>query len=252
MTIRSFLRIATTAGLLLFQDPANSLLAQPIQHNTWDALLKKHVAANGMVDYKGFIQDSVQLGQYLRLLSANHPKADWPKTEQMAFWINAYNAFTIKLVIDHYPVKTIKAIKRGIPYINSVWDIKFIYIQGQNYSLNNIEHDILRPKFGDARVHAAINCASISCPRLANEAYTAQRLEKQLDRATRDFINDPLRNKVRRDQASISAIFNWFGGDFKRDAGSLRAFLNKYAAEPLRENGKISFLPYNWNLNEAK
>jgi hypothetical protein len=194
----------------------------------------------------------VQLGQYLRLLSANHPKPDWPKTEQMAFWINAYNAFTIKLVIDHYPVKTIKAIKRGIPYINSVWDIKFIYIQGQNYSLNNIEHDILRPKFGDARVHAAINCASISCPRLANEAYTAQRLEKQLDRATRDFINDPLRNKVRREQASISAIFNWFGGDFKRDAGSLRAFLNKYAAEPLRENGKISFLPYNWNLNEAK
>ncbi len=120
------------------------------------------------------------------------------------------------------------------------------------YSLNNIEHDILRPKFKDARVHAAINCASFSCPRLANEAFTAQNLEKQLDAATRSFINDPLRNKVESKQATVSAIFNWFGGDFKRDAGSVRAFLNKYARTPLQEGGKISFLPYDWSLNEAK
>lgn len=251
MMIRSMILICATAQLLLL--PAiNGLQAQPVQHTAWDALLRKHITAEGMADYKGFIKDSVKLGQYLRLLSLNHPKPDWSKAEQMAYWINAYNAFTIKLIIDHYPVKSIKAIKRGIPYVNSVWDIKFIKIQDQIYSLNNIEHDILRPKFKDARVHAAINCASISCPRLSNEAFTAETLDRQLETATRAFINDPVRNRVGKDQAAISAIFNWFGADFRRDAGSVRAFINRYARIPVREDGKISFLPYNWNLNEAK
>ncbi len=223
----------------------------PVSHQLWDALLKKHVRADGLVNYKGFVKDSARLNQYLDLLASAHPQASWPRAEQMAYWINAYNAFTVKLIVDYYPVQSIKDIKKGIPFVNTVWDIKFINIQGKTYDLNNLEHGILRPQFKDARIHAAINCASISCPRLHNEAFTAAKLEQQLETVTRSFINDPVRNRVSPDMAELSAIFNWFSGDFKRDAGSVRDFVNKYARSKMRETAKITYLDYDWSLNEA-
>ncbi|MCB0555208.1 MAG: DUF547 domain-containing protein [Phaeodactylibacter sp.] len=224
----------------------------PVSHEIWDGLLQKYVRPDGFVDYKGFVLDSAQLNSYLALLSSAHPQKSWPKAEQMAYWINAYNAFTVKLIVDHYPVESIKDIKRGIPFVNSVWDIKFIEIQGQTYDLNNIEHGILRKEFNDARIHAAINCASYSCPPLRNEAYWAGKLDSQLDDAMRHFVNDPLRNQVSADKAEISQIFSWFSGDFKRDAGSVRDYINRYAEEKLRPEGKISYLDYNWSLNDAR
>lgn len=250
-TIYALFAIALSACNLALPSNVRPVMP-PVSHDLWDALLKKHVRADGMADYKGFVKDSVRLSQYLDLLASAHPQASWSRAEQMAYWINAYNAFTVKLIVDYYPVQSIKDIKKGIPFVNTVWDIKFINIQGKTYDLNNIEHNILRPQFKDARIHAAINCASISCPRLHNEAFTAAKLEKQLEAVTRSFINDPVRNRVSADKGELSAIFNWFSGDFKRDAGSVRNFVNKYAKIKLSESAKITYLDYDWGLNDAK
>jgi len=223
---------------------------EPIRHDLWDELLQKHVNTEGLMNYKGMLRDSVRLNRYIAQLSSTHPQPSWSRNEQMAYWINAYNAFTVKLILDHYPVNSIKDIKRGIPLVNSVWDIRFIKIQGKEYDLNQIEHQILRPVFKDARIHAAINCASFSCPRMLRHAFTADKLDQQLDAAIRSFINDPLRNRISAEKAEISAIFNWFGGDFKRDEGSIKAYLNKYSKIKLSATAKISFLEYDWRLND--
>jgi hypothetical protein len=225
----------------------------PVSHAIWDTLLHRHVGEGGWVDYKGFIRDSVELNRYLAVLSGAQPNGiNWSRAEKMAFWINAYNAFTVKLIVDHYPVESIKDIKRGVPFVNTVWDIKFIKIGGQTYDLNNIEHGILRPDFKDARVHAAINCASYSCPQLRNEAFVAERLEAQLEDAMRKFVNDPLRNRIKAKKAEVSEIFKWFRADFVRDAGSVRKYVNRYAQEKLDANGRIVYLDYQWSLNDIK
>ena len=225
---------------------------QPISHEIWDGLLKKHVQKDGFVNYKGFQSDTQVLDEYLNILSASHPQKSWSKAEQMAYWINAYNAFTVKLIIDNYPVESIKDIKKGIPFVNSVWDIKFINIQGIEYDLNNIEHSILREYYNDARIHAAINCASFSCPLLRNEAFVAQKLEAQLEDATHKFINDPLRNNITSERAEISKIFLWFGGDFKKDKGSIRNFLKQYSDVKITDETKINHMDYDWSLNDSK
>lgn len=227
--------------------------SSPINHEHWDQLVKKHVKDDGFVDYKGFIRDSMELNRYLDQLSAVHPDdKSWSRNEQMAYWINAYNAFTIRLIVRNYPVESIKDIKKGIAFVNSVWDIKFIKIEGKVYDLNNIEHGILRKDFKDARVHAAVNCASYSCPALRNEAFTAENLDAQLTDAMRKFVNDPIRNKVTKEKAQISEIFKWFSGDFVRDAGSVKAFINRYAETKIGESTPLSYFDYQWSLNEAK
>ncbi len=229
----------------------NDSNSKPITHEPWDDLLKKHVGNDGFVDYKGFIQDSTLLNKYLKRLEAAHPNdKNWSRQEQMAYWINAYNAYTVQLIVRHYPVESIKDIKKGVPFVNTVWDIKFIKIESFRYDLNNIEHNILRPVFKDARIHAAVNCASYSCPKLLNEAYTAARLEAQLDGSMRSFINDPVRNRVTAGKAEISEIFKWFKGDFERDAGSVRKFISKYTQSPLTDNTDIDYINYSWVLND--
>lgn len=225
--------------------------AQSPSHQIWDGLLKQHVKANGYVDYSGFRKDIEQLNSYLDILSDSPPKASWTRDEKMAYWINAYNAFTIKLVVEHYPVKSIKEIKRGIPFVNTVWDIKFIKLGGQDYDLNKIEHGILRKEFQDARVHAAVNCASYSCPPLRGEAFTADRLQEQLEDAMRSFVNDPMRNNITDERAELSAIFKWFSGDFKADADTVIDFINRYAEHSISASTKVSYLEYNWSLNDA-
>ena len=226
--------------------------SRPVTHELWDDLLKKHVGADGFVSYKGFIRDSNELDRYLKVLESAHPNdKDWSRNEQMAYWINAYNAYTVQLIVRNYPLASIKDIKKGLAFVNSVWDIKFIHIQGFTYDLNNIEHNILRPVFKDARIHAAINCASYSCPKLLNEAFTANNLDAQLDMAMRGFVNDPLRNRIAVEKAEISEIFKWFKGDFER-GGSLRDFLNKYSKVKIMEKTDIGHIDYNWDLNEAK
>lgn len=219
-------------------------------HDDFDKLLKKHVTREGKVNYEGFIKDSVVFSQYLKILSTNPPNAKtWTAEEQKAFWINAYNAFTIKLIIDNYPIKSIKDLGGWIYKVNTTWDIKFIQIGNEKLDLNNIEHGKLRRDFDDPRIHFAVVCASKSCPKLLNEAYVASKLEKQLDQAGRDFLNDPFRNKVAANKVELSSIFKWYKGDFTKN-GSLIDFVNKYA--PLKINGSasVSFLDYDWSLNE--
>jgi len=223
--------------------------SNPISHESWTTLLSQHVSDEGWVDYIGFQRDSLELKQYLALLSSSHPNdKNWSEDEQLAYWINAYNAFTVKMIVDHYPVASIKDIKKGIPFVNTVWDIKFINIEGHEYDLNNIEHGIIRKQFDEPRIHFAVNCASISCPKLLNIAFDAERLDAQLTQAARGFLADTSRNKV--SEKKVSSIFSWFSGDFKDKAGSIVKFINLYAPTPIPEDSELEFLDYNWQLNE--
>lgn len=222
-------------------------IAQP-NHSVWNDLLNEHVSEEGWVSYRGFLQDSTKLNSYLSEVSENPPGKDWSKDEKLAYWINAYNAFTVKLIVDHYPTESIKDIKSGIPFINSVWDIQFFEIGGREMDLNHIEHSILRKEFDEPRIHFAIVCASKSCPKLLNEAFTAERLEQQLQQQAVDFINDPTKNRITKNEIEISQIFNWFKGDFTKEM-KLQAFIDKYSQIKVIDNAKISFMDYNWRLN---
>lgn len=221
-------------------------------HEIWNELTKKNVAPNGNVNYKAFIQDSLKLNQYLHLISAAAPNnKTWTDNEQIAYWINAYNAFTVQLIIRNYPVKSIKEIGGRIPFINSSWDIKFIELGGETLDLNNIEHGILRKEFDEPRVHFALNCASFSCPKLRNEAFTPEKLESQLNDQAKAFINNPDKNKIGDGTSvKISKLFTWFEGDFKKKSPSIPAFLSQFSTVPVSEDADIDYLDYNWDLNE--
>ncbi|MBR9921818.1 MAG: DUF547 domain-containing protein [Bacteroidetes bacterium] len=224
--------------------------SKPVSHVIWDSLLQEYVSDDGWVDYEGFRADSNKLQEYLDLLSNNHPNTKhWTDEEQLAYWINAYNAFTIKLVADNYPVESIKDIKNGIPFVNTVWDIKFINIEGEEYDLNNIEHGIIRKQFPEPRIHFAVNCASVSCPPLLNRAFTAENLDDQLDQAADDFINSGKRNILDPQNPKLSKIFTWFSGDFEAVEDSVRDFVNRYAETPIEAGANIEYLEYHWQLN---
>jgi hypothetical protein len=224
----------------------------PPNHEPWNQLLKAHVSPTGIVDYKGFIKDKSELDAYLRTISANAPdRKVWSKNEQLAYWINAYNAFTVSLIVENYPVKSIKNLGPAlkIPFIKDVWHYNFFKIGGKESSLNEIEHSILRKEFDEPRIHFAINCASFSCPPLLNEAFTASKIEAQLDKVATTFVNDESRNKITANALEISSIFSWFRGDFTEN-GSIVDFLNKYSSIKINSNAKMSYMDYNWNLNE--
>lgn len=224
---------------------------KPVSHEQWDDLLKKYVSAEGIVNYKGFIKDSVELNKYLKLLSDNPPdETTWTKQEQLAYWINAYNAFTVKLIIQHYPLRSIKDIvKMNIPFVNSPWDIKFIKIGKEKMDLNNIEHGKIRKLFNEPRIHFCIVCASKSCPKLRNKAFTADKLEEQLTAQAKDFLKDSFRNKVSADKLELSKILDWYSMDFPKGEKFIE-FLNKYSPVQINKNAMISYLDYDWNLNE--
>ena len=229
---------------------AKPYIVEPPSHELWNILLQKHVDSKGKVDYQGLQKDSLQLNRYLDLLRSNHPDENqWSKEAQMAYWINAYNAFTVKLIIDHYPVKSIKDIKRGIPFINTVWDIKFIKIGTNTYDLNNIEHTKLRKKFKDPRIHFAVNCASYSCPALRNEAYSAEKLDQQLTDATKRFLADDRKNQISAQKINISKLFFWYKGDFTKK-GSVIDFINAYSSVRVNKDAAVNYQDYLWNLNE--
>ncbi len=222
---------------------------EPAVHEQWDILLKKYVNTDGNVDYKGFKTDSVLLDSYLEELSGHPPGINWSEAEKKAYWINTYNAFTIKLILDYYPVTSIKEIAGSVPFINSPWDIKFFKIGDNLTDLNTIEHEILRKKFNDPRIHFAINCASVSCPNLRNEAYNASRLDMQLNEQAIEFINDATKNNVSGSSVKLSMVFYWFQGDFEIDS-TLLTYLNQFATVQADEDASIEYLEYDWALNE--
>jgi hypothetical protein len=229
------------------------------EHAAWTHLLRRYVS-RGLVDYAALKRDGrPSLDAYLHSLeSVERSELEaWPRGDQIAFWINAYNAYTVKLVLDHYPLRSIRSIG-FLP--GSAFKRKFIpldRVAGGELSLDDIEHRILRPRFRDPRIHFAIVCASRSCPILRDEAYRGRDLDAQLDDAARSFLSDPARNRY--DPASrtlhLSSIFKWFRGDFEAAAGTLSAFVARHAdestAEALRHGGvRLEFLDYDWSLNE--
>ena len=212
-------------------------------HSPWDKLLQKNVSSQGNVNYEGLKKDQAAFNTYLASLSKTKPDATWSRNETMAYWINAYNAFTIKLMLNNYPLKSIMEINGG-----KAWDLKFIDIKGEKYSLNNIEHDILRKKYPDPRIHFAVNCASISCPKLFNSAFFAEGLNEKLEKAAKEFINNSSKNSITADKAQVSKLFDWYKDDFTKN-GSIADYLNKYSNTKLTTN-KVSYKEYNWNINK--
>lgn len=224
---------------------------EPFDHSSFDKLLKKYVNEKGLVDYKGLKAEPQALNQYLTSLSKNPPTAGASKPEQIAYWINAYNAYTIRLILDHYPLQSIKDIgsKIQIPFVTTPWAAKFFAIGGKKMSLDEIEHGILRKQYDDPRIHFALVCASLSCPRLRREAYTSARLNQQLNEQGRDFLNDPAKNKVGQQVANLSKYFDWYTGDWNQGGQSVAKWVNMYSAQKISATTKVSFLPYNWQLN---
>ncbi|WP_462253247.1 DUF547 domain-containing protein [Ekhidna sp.] len=222
-----------------------------VSHNSFDQLLQKYVDDQGIVNYKGLKQDRAKLKSYLAILENNAPQKSWTRDQKLTYWINAYNAYTLDLILEHYPVKSIKEIGSTIkiPFVSTAWDVKFINIGGKEYDLNNIEHGIIRKEFNEPRIHFALVCAAVSCPKLQNRAYTPEKLEEQLTQAAKQFLANPSKNKISSNKATLSKLFNWYGGDFKTE-GTLIEYINKYAPTKLDKNAKIAWMDYNWDLNE--
>jgi hypothetical protein len=214
--------------------------AQP-NHDAWNTLLQKYVTTSGKVNYKMLKADQTALNAYLNTLAAETPQSTWSRAEKMAYWINAYNAFTVKLIIDHYPLTKITNLDGGKP-----WDVKRIDLGGKKYSLNQIENEIIRPQFKDPRIHFALNCAAKSCPPLYNRAFTAANLEKALTERTRRFLADPNANTLGVERVSVSKIFEWYAADF----GKLPEFLSKYSNVAVQANAAVDYREYDWRLNE--
>lgn len=213
-------------------------------HQLWNELLQEYVSNEGTVNYKGLKKAQKDFYGYIYVLSliAQHENFNALTREQkLAYWINAYNAFTVDLILRHYPVKSIKDIK-------DPWKQRHWKLGNKWYNLDEIEHKILR-KMNEPRIHFAINCASFSCPKLQNKAFTAENLETQLNKATYEFLEDTNRNIISKDKIHISKLFQWFAKDFKTE-GTLIDFLNKYSKVSISANAKKSFMDYNWNLND--
>ncbi|WP_136480238.1 DUF547 domain-containing protein [Cognatitamlana onchidii] len=209
-------------------------------HNLWDGLLQKYVSNTGKVNYSGFKTEKTQLHAYLNALSQNMPNDSWSKQAILAYWINAYNAMTIDLILRYYPIKSIKDIKKP-------WEQRHWELAGKWHNLNEIEHAILR-KMDDPRIHFAIVCAAVSCPKLSNKAYVETQLDDQLNNAAKVFLNDRSKNELSPTKLELSKIFQWFSKDFKQN-GSLVDFLNQYSKSPISEKAKKTFKNYNWDLN---
>lgn len=219
-----------------------SSLSKP--SDLWNDLLSKYVSSEGFVDYKSFKKEQKKLHEYIKMLGIQRSLNSFDnltKKGKLAFWINAYNAMTIDLILRHYPIKSIKDIKNP-------WEQRHWRLGEKWYNLDEIEHQILR-KMNEPRIHFAIVCASYSCPKLQNKAFKASNLEAQLTNATKEFLSDPERNVISKDELELSKIFQWFAKDFKQN-GSLIDFLNRYSEVEISKNAKRRFKDYSWDLNE--
>ena len=239
-------------------------------HKAWDALLKKHVVLvsggnASQVRYAEFAKDRAALKGYQDSLSgvSEAEFKSWTRPQQMAFLINAYNAFTVELILANYPVKSIKDI--GSDLFNNRWKKKFFKLLGQDAYLDQIEHEILRKpgNYNEPRVHFAVNCASIGCPMLREEAYVPERLDGQLEEQTQRFLSDRTRNRFANGRLEVSEIFKWFKEDWTSGYQGIRSreqFFSRYAKfladgteqQKLVAEGKVSIshLDYDWTLNE--
>ncbi len=228
--------------------PADPIAPERVSHQTWDQIVQAHVR-DGQVDYPA-IQANGTLDGYVRELNRIDPTSLPRRQDQLAFWINAYNAFAVKGILDHYSPRTL-------------WG-RYRYFIGREYqvggttiNLYDLERQVLIEQFQEPRMHFAIVCASTSCPKLQPWAYEPDRLDHQLDQVAREFINDPTRNRFDRQHnvALLSKIFEWFETDFADAAGSVLAYIARYVDDPnlakelMQSNYRIEYLEYDWSLN---
>ena len=253
--------------LLILLLPGLAQAAFDHSHAQWDALTKKHVLwlAGGhasQVDYRGFKADRNELKSYLDGLSAvTQSQYDgWKKPEKLAFLINAYNAYTVELILTKYPVKSIKELGS---LVTSPWKKRFFSLLGKPRSLDDVEHGMIRAPgvFDEPRIHMAANCASIGCPALRSEAYVAGKLDAQLEDSVVRFLSDRSRNRFnqKNDRLEVSKIYEWYGKDFAARSDSVEAWLAQYAdkladepkyQQAIRDRkAKLDFLDYDWALN---
>lgn len=250
---------------------ATTVSASEFDHSIWDGLLQKHVhmvrdGRASEVDYHAFLQKHQELRSYLSQLSVvkSSEFATWAKPAQLAFLINAYNAYTVELILTRYP--KLDSIKDLGSFLRSPWKKKFVPLLGKTRSLDDIEHGLIREKgvYNEPRIHFAVNCASIGCPALLDAAFTGVRLEQQLEAVTRAFLADRSRNRynAKTGTIEISKIFDWYREDFEsgwHDWHSLNEFLAHYAdsladtsdakEKLVTGDAKVKFLDYDWKLN---
>ena len=219
--------------------------SNPPSHQDWTSLLQKYVTDQGHVNYKGFVKDKDKLLAYTKKLSQNPPAENWTKNEKKAYLINTYNAFTVLLIVNNYPLESIRDIGG---FLSSPFGKKFIKLGNETYSLNDVEKGMLL-EMGDARVHFAVVCASYSCPKLENKAFIASGLDQQLDQASRNFLQSD-KNKISENSIQLSKIFKWYSSDFENYSGSVVNFINNYINNTISSDTDIDYLDYNWNLNE--
>jgi hypothetical protein len=264
-------RFLSLVLLFLFSLSANAQTAFDHSHADFSVLLKKNVAwtADGTssgVDYAGFKKDHAALKAYLTKISAvkDSDYNSWSVNEKRAFLMNAYNAYTVELILSKYP--NLKSIKDLGSLVSSPWSKSFFSLLGQKRSLDDVEHKLLRgaKNFNEPRIHFAVNCASIGCPALRPEAFQASKLEAQLEDQTKRFMSDRSRNRFDKTENTLylSSIFDWYGGDFNKgpNAKNLPQFLARYAGslgltkaeqDRLSKNAvDIDFLDYDWSLNK--
>lgn len=223
-------------------------------HAQLTQILRQHVR-EARVNYAALKKDSAGLNRYLDVLAAvsRDDFKNWTEAEQIAFLVNAYNAWTLRLIVDHHPVASIRRIGG---WFSGPWDQKIVRLFGTTITLDDLEHKMLRGDYAEPRVHFALVCAAKGCPPLRDEAYTGARLNEQFDDQARRFLGDPAKNRVdaARRTVFLSPVFKWFAGDFERKSGSVLAGVAAYwppeARAALRDDFKIRYTDYDWSLNE--
>jgi len=239
-------------------DPQSTMT---VDHSAWDGFLKKYVVPNqdgiNRVAYgKVTAADRASLDGYVKSLEAV-PVGKLNRAEQRAFWTNLYNALTVKTILDHYPVESIRDIdiSPGL-FSDGPWGAKIAKVDGVEVSLDDIEHRILRPIWKDPRTHYSVNCASLGCPNLQPEAFTAANTEELLDRGAREYINNPRGVWFDGDKLKVSSIYKWFMSDFGGNYAGVLEHLKKYAKPELRDKlsqeKRFRGTDYNWSLNDAR
>ncbi|WP_299108475.1 DUF547 domain-containing protein [uncultured Tenacibaculum sp.] len=216
------------------------------QTDVFDALLKTYVDSKGNIDYKGLRKNRALLDIYLNHLEGTIPGKNWSSKKAKAFWMNAYNAYTIKLILDSYPLKNITIIKRQG---KNAWKLPIAKVGNKTYTLDYIEHKILRRWHDDPRVHVGLNAASKSGPCFPNFAFTAKNIDTKLEALMKKFINDPTKNKISLDKVAVSKIFEWYQEDFT-SKNSLVDYINQYSKVKANDGAEVEYLEYDWTLND--
>ena len=245
-------------GLIFFL--VEPTMAFDHHHSEWDSIVKRAVSWAGpssSVDYKSLKANPKDLNQYLKSISEvkNTEFSQWTRTQQLAFLINAYNAWTVKLILSNYPIQSIKDIG-GI--FSNPWKRKFFELFGTYTSLDWIEHEKIRPQYNEPRIHFALVCASKGCPGLRDEAFISEKISEQLEDSTGRFLNDSSKNRYESNNKKLflSSIFKWYKDDFIKAKGSVQEFVIPYMTSARAQaksdfsNIPIQYLDYDWRLNE--